>query len=333
MDQLAKKRTKKKATIGDKNPAWYNFTKWLLSILGAVVAPVLTFLLLFVVFAVIFSADDGFSSLDANVAVIPLKGAIVADKSSAGFGFDGTVSTDFIKMIKKAEEDDNIHAVIFEINSPGGSAVASAEVAAAIKDMKKPTVAVIREVGASGAFWAASAADKVYAHPLSIAGSIGVISSYVEIAGLLERYNMTYRRLVSGNLKDAGSPLKKMTAEEQELFENRLSEIHKVFISSVAENRKLSYDEVASVADGFVFLGTEAKELGFVDDLGGMKDAKEYLSAELNMTVETVNYKVKGSFFDQLAGVSAQPFYAIGRGISDGVTTSGSSGLPQLVYS
>ena len=106
-----------------------------------------------------------------------------------------------------------------EINSPGGSAVASDEIATAVKNAKKPVISLIREVGASGGYWVASASDYIIANRMSITGSIGVISSYLEFSGLMEKYGVGYERLVAGENKDLLTPYKKLEADQKALVQ------------------------------------------------------------------------------------------------------------------
>ena len=151
-------------------------------------------------------------SLSGNVALIPIDGIIVGAKDSEYIFETITSSPETVEFIEKANKNPNIKAIILEINSPGGSAVASEEIANAVKKTNKTTVAWVREIGTSGAYWVASSSDYIVANRVSITGSIGVIASYLEFAGLIERYNITYQRLVSGKYKDIGSPFKEMTA-------------------------------------------------------------------------------------------------------------------------
>ncbi len=305
---------------------WYQAGKWILGIVATILTPIIGFFLLMGL--ILFALGDGESlGLDANVAVIPLKGTIVGDKQG-GFGFDGVASSDIVKLIKDADKEDQIKAIIFDINSGGGSAVASAEIVDAVRRAEKPTVAVIRETGASGAFWIATAADTVFAHPLSVTGSIGVISSYLEFAGLLERYNVTYQRLVAGSHKDTGSPFKRLSEEERDMLQGKIDIIHDAFISSVASQRNLEPEKVRAVADGFIMLGTEAKEQGFVDQLGTLEDAKDYLGAQLNITVETKVYKKEAGLLEMFSQVAAQPFYFVGRGVGDSLIQVSNQGVP-----
>ncbi len=247
-----------------------------------------------------------------NIAVIPLNGIISTE--TVGFG-QMVNSQDIVKLIEKAEEADDIEAIILEINSPGGTPVATDEIAQAVKKAEKPVVAVIRETGASGAYWIATAADKIYANRMSITGSIGVKASRLEFSGLIADYNITYRQLTAGKYKDSGSPFKKMTAEEQALYQDILDNLHEEFITVVAENRHLPKEKVRTLATGFVFLGSEAKELGLVDELGGKQDALDYLGKELNITAEPVTYKKQTTFVEALSGMTTSMSTNIGKGI------------------
>src|SRR3989338_9701266 len=193
-------------------------------------------------------AGVGVESLGGNVALIPIEGEITGSRDSGLlFGSAVAASPDIIEMIEKADKNPSIKAIIFEINSPGGSAVASQEIADAVAKTNKTKVAWIREVGASGAYWIASSSDYVVANRASITGSIGVIASYLEFGGFLERYNITYRRLVAGKYKDIGSPLKEMTQEEQAYLQASLDEMKDYFVSEVAKNRNMSKKEVDKV--------------------------------------------------------------------------------------
>src|SRR3989338_349336 len=157
------------------------------------------------------ASDSGSRLSRGNIALISIKGAVMP---SDGFSFlagDGVSSERIKREPEKAEKDPSVKAILLEIDSPGGAAVASQEVANAVKASKKFKVAWIRETGASGAYWVASAADKIVASPLSITGSIGVLASYLDFSGLLNRYNVTYERIVGGKYKDIGAPYKDLT--------------------------------------------------------------------------------------------------------------------------
>ncbi|MBI2130309.1 S49 family peptidase, partial [Candidatus Woesearchaeota archaeon] len=149
-----------------------------------------------------------------------------------------------------------------------GSPVASEEIANAIKKTNKTSVAWIREIGTSGAYWVASSTDYIIASRVSITGSIGVIASYTEFSGIMKDYNLTYRRLISGKYKDIGDPFKELVPEEQEILQSYLDSIRDYFVEEVAKNRNMKKQEVEKAANGLFYLGGEAKKLGLIDEIG-----------------------------------------------------------------
>lgn len=235
-----------------------------------------------------------------NIAVIHIDGMITAQEGYGNFVF----SSKIVEFIKKADQDSQIEAIMLDINSGGGSAVGSDEIAQAVKKANKTTIAVIREAGASGAYWIASSADIVYANRMSITGSIGVIGAYLEFDGLLEDYNITYRRMVSGKYKDIGSPFKEMTQEEQAMFQGMLDQIHEFFIEEVALNRNMTVEQVREISNGELFLGVKAKELGLVDRLGTKQDAVNFIEGEFNITADLADYKSRSGIADFLGTFS-----------------------------
>lgn len=287
--------------------------KWAVVII--VVAALGFFSLMFAGIAALISAP----AESGNAAIIPVKGIIMADESYGSFGNIIASSTKVIENIDKADNNPNVKAIIFDINSPGGSAVASDEIAARISKLNKTTVAVIREEGASGAYWIASATDYIIANRMSITGSVGVIGSYLDISGFLNRYNITYQRLVAGSEKDIGSPLKNLTAEERGIMQEKLDKIHRIFLDEVAQNRLLTDEEVAEISTGVFFLGIEAIDLGLVDELGDIDSAKQHIANELNMTIYAFEYREKKSFVDLLSETFSQQSFFVGKGIGSAI--------------
>ncbi len=264
---------------------------------------VIVFFTLFVILPLLFSlfTSDNFGL--GNVALIPIEGILTVNGAST-FGQSAVSSAEIAGFIKEANENSQVQVILLEINSPGGSAVASDEIASAIKQSKKPVVALIREVGASGGYWIASAANYVIANKMSITGSIGVVSSYLEFSRLLEEYGIGYERLVSGEHKDMGTPFQRLTVEEKAIFQKKLDKIHDFFIEEIAQNRKLSILKVKEIATGEFFLGVEALELGLVDQLGDKTTAEEYLKTKYNLDIITyVTYQREAGFLELLSGV------------------------------
>ncbi len=258
---------------------------------------------------------------NGNVAVIEIKGLILGDSASGLLSDTTASSSKIVRQIEDACNDPLTEAIVLEINSGGGSPVASDEIATTVKDCGKPTVAWIREAGASGAYWIATAADHVIAHPLSITGSIGVRGSYLDFSGLLRRYNITYQRLVAGKYKDAGSPYKQLTPEEERILQGKINLIHDAFIKEIANNRNKTKEYVTDHADGMFLLGEEAYDLGLVDELGGKKEVKEYLQKELNTTIDFFYIKEEFTLTDLLSSISEKHGFAIGEGVASKLTS------------
>ena len=261
-------------------------------------------------------------SLSGNVALIPIKGVIQGDKDSEFIFGKVASSAETVEFIEKADKNPSIKAIILEINSPGGSAVASEEIANAIKKTNKTTVAWIREVGASGAYWIASASSHVVANRASLTGSIGVIASYLEFQGLLDKYNVTYERLVSGKYKDIGSPYKEMTPEERQIFQQTLDQIRDYFVSAVAKNRNLNKKDVDRIANGLFYLGAEAKDLGLVDELGGKDEVLNYIEKKERIKAEVVEYKKERTLLEVLGQLMSKQSFFIGKGIGSSLFES-----------
>jgi len=181
--------------------------------------------------------------------------------------------------LKKAADDAKVRAVVLRINSPGGAIAPSQEIYEEIRKVrsksKKPIVASLDSVAASGGFYIASACDQIVSNPGSITGSIGVILQWMEIKDLVSWAKMKPETITSGALKDTGSPYRDLTDAERAYLQRITTQLHAQFIHAVAVGRKgkMSEDEVARVADGRIFTGEEALALKLVDRLGNLDDA------------------------------------------------------------
>jgi protease-4 len=250
-------------------------------------------LFIFVISALLVFLTSGFGgspSLGGGyVAVIPIKGDITSGGCGGGL-LSGPVACASMNEIKaslnEANNDWSVDAILLDIDSGGGSSVASQELAVAVKDSKKPVVAYIGESGASGAYYIASAARKIVANRNSITGSIGVRMQVEQYYGLMEKLGVNVTVIKAGDDKDAGSPYRPMTDAEQEEFQHLVDKVYDEFVSSVAENRNLSVDYVRSVANGKIYLGSEAKELKLIDELGSFEYAVNVSAMEAGIEGE-----------------------------------------------
>jgi len=235
---------------------------------------------------------------DSNVAVIKIQGEIVtygtelvySERSETAVSSDIVSSETIIGYLNKIEKDDDIKVIIVEIDSRGGSPVASEEIMDSLKKTTKPTIAVIREGAVSGAYLIATGAKRIYASRLSEVGGIGVTMSYLDYSQKNKQEGLTYQQLSSGKFKDAGDPDKELTAEEKELLMKDIEKMHQLFVENVAVNRNLDIKTVEKLADGSTVLGQDAKEKGLIDEIGNINDAKEWLKSQLGIEPELCIY-------------------------------------------
>ncbi len=251
--------------------------------------------------------------LSGNVAVIQIYGTIGSGQS----WLEQTVNpADTIPLIERAAKSPQIKAVILDINSGGGAPVASESIVNAVKELNKTVVAVVGDMGASGAYWIASACNQIIASKYSIVGSIGAFGSYIDYSGLLARYNITYQRFVGGELKDIGVPYRDPTAREKAILQARVDSMQAQFMEEIRLNRNLTEWQVAELSSALFYSGDDAKRLGLVDEFGGMGDAKAYLRKQLNTTsIQMVTLTNKKSLIESLTQLSSNWAFHFGRGV------------------
>lgn len=216
-----------------------------------------------------------------KVALIDVDGVLKngRDRSLTGVLGENPVAL-FKEKLDRAACDRRVKAVVVRINSPGGTVTASDLMYTELRDFRrrtgKPVIASLLDVAASGGYYVACAADRIYGYPTTITGSIGVILITPEVTRGLEMLGVRVRTFKSGALKDAGSLFRPMTERDEELFQGMIAKMHERFLAVVREGRpELSDEQLNWLADGRVFLGPEAKEQGLIDEIGTMHDALE----------------------------------------------------------
>jgi protease-4 len=235
-----------------------------------------------------------------KVAVIPIYGAIY--KKDSGFSDKG--SDLIVNMIKKYGEDKNIKAIVLDINSPGGSVAAVEEIYTMIKRIKdkykKPFVAHFGDVAASGGLYVAMACDKIISDAGTLTGSIGVIFSTTEGEALFKKIGLKPNVIKSGKFKDIGSFSREMTKDEKELLQNMINDIYDGFVGIVAQGRKLDKDKVKEFADGRIFTGNQAKQIGLIDRIGDLYDAIDEAGVMSGLGKNPSFVKVKPTIFNDI---------------------------------
>jgi protease-4 len=233
---------------------------------------------------------------DPNIAVIVAEG----DVATSG---DGVASDKICKLFKEVRNNDDIKTVVFRINSPGGSALASDEIWREVQltNKVKKVIVSMGDVAASGGYYVAAPAYKIFAEPTTITGSIGVFGMIPYTGKMFENYlGITFDR-ASTNAHAGMSLNRKLTPKELESVQNEVDEIYDQFLGRVAEGRKLTKEQVNVIARGRVWTGSDAKKIGLVDELGGLNDAITFAAKEAKIKEPKVEYyphNKKNELFD-----------------------------------
>ena len=219
-----------------------------------------------------YQTADGKS---CDIAVIPMSGELFTDYASASSA-GGVAADDILAAIEQANGDDRIKGIVLAIDSPGGSPAGGEMIANALKASNKPTVALIREMGDSAAYFAATGADVIIASPMSDVGDIGVTSSFLDYSKQDTTNGQRFVQISSGKYKDAGNPDKALTIEEQKLLQRNVDELYKTLINEIAQNRNMSTTTVVALADGSSMPGSLAVGKGLIDMLGDASTASDW---------------------------------------------------------
>ena len=209
------------------------------------------------------AGEGGAVVFGPRVAIVELEGMIVDVQ-------------DLVRDLRAHRENPLVKAVVIRIDSPGGVVAPTQELHQALMKLReagKPVVASLGSVAASGGYYTAVAADRIYANPGTLTGSIGVIMQMANVENLFKKVGVDYVVVKAGQYKDLGNFSRPMTPDERRVLQGLLDDVHAQFIDAVAQGRKLDRAEVVKFADGRVFSGTQAKALHMVDELGSLDDA------------------------------------------------------------
>ncbi|NJD68505.1 MAG: signal peptide peptidase SppA [Candidatus Methylomirabilota bacterium] len=225
---------------------------------------------LMLLFSLAFSLGRWERMGGSKIALITVEGVILDSK-------------EIIEQLEKHRTNPTVKAIVLRINSPGGGVAPSQEIYEELlktrETAKKPVVASMGSVAASGGYYIASASDLIMANPGTITGSIGVLLQIPNISGLMQKIGIKSVVVKSGQHKDLASPTREMTEAERQILQGMLDDVHDQFIDVVAKSRRLDRKKVEAIADGRIFSGREAQSIGLVDHLGNLQDAIERAGA------------------------------------------------------
>ncbi|TQD28359.1 signal peptide peptidase SppA [Methanolobus vulcani] len=266
--------------------------------------------LLFVIgigFAAIYQSFNGdlYSSND-KIAVIYIEGTMVTSSVPGGLGYAS--SEEISDNIRKALNDDDVKAIVLRINSGGGSSTAGEEAYEEVKKASESGVPVVVSMGstaASAAYHLSSPADLIVANPSTMTGSIGTIWQFQNLSEYYDKEGVEYYIVKSGEFKDMGNAARGLSDDEKEYANKVVAEVYSNFVADVAESRDMSVSEVKSLADGRIYTGREAKELGLVDELGNFYDAIDMAADLAGVDDPTIVYMNKPTLSSLLFGSEA----------------------------
>jgi len=275
-----------------------NFIRRLLSFLGII-------FILLILFSILpkFLEERGFLKRKNKVAIIEIKGIIIKSEK-------------ILEELSKCEKNPSIKAVVLRLNTPGGAVGPTQEIYEGIlnfkKRTKKPVVASMGSITASGGYYIACAADKIVANPGTITGSIGVLMEFPNYKVLFDKVGLKFITIKSGKYKDIGSFSREMTDEEKQILQNVVNDVYNQFLNAIINGRKLKREEVLPIADGRIFSGNQARKLKLVDFLGSLEDAINLAAklAKIPGKPEVVKIsKKKFSIFDLLEDILSKYLY------------------------
>jgi len=271
-----------------------NTTKWVIGIVGFVLALGGLFLILMV--SLIFSdpQDESLATSGERVAVVELIEPILD-------------SQEIVRQFKKYRENKSVKAILFRVDSPGGGVSASQEIYEEVRKTRqagKPVVVSMGSVAASGGYYVSCGATTIVANPGTLTGSIGVIFQFLHFSELLNKIGVDASTFKTGKFKDIGSPYRKTTVDEKRFFDQLLADVYDQFVSVVATERKLDRKVVLGYADGRIFTGRQARQYGLVDTLGTYEDALSIAAklGEIRGKPKVVKERKLKSFMERLMG-------------------------------
>lgn len=240
---------------------------------------------------------------DKRIAVLHLEG-VIQDIEMSMF-LEGYNHKQFLQMIEQAGEDSSIEAIILHVDSPGGAVGPTAEIHRELVEMQKeydkPIYVSMGSTAASGGYYVAAPADKIFAEPSTITGSIGVIMESINYAGLAEKYGIDFNTIKSGKHKDIMSPNREMTKEERAILQSMIDEMYDEFVQVIVDGRGMSEAKVREVGDGRVYTGKQAQAVGLVDEVGNFEDTLDSLRNDYGLEdAQVIQY---GEGFGFLSGL------------------------------
>jgi protease-4 len=247
---------------------------WLWGMVGTTVMLAVFFLVVFLI-TVLLRDEDGITDRGTAIGVVAIEGVISSELAERT-----------VRQLTKYGDDASIKAIVLRIDSPGGGVASSQELYEEVKRIRsagKLVVASMGSVAASGGYYIACVADRIFANAGTVTGSIGVIVQLANASELLHKVGIESTVITSGPFKDSGNPTRPLRPDERQVFQTLVDDVYQQFIEAVAQGRNLPLDEVRQAADGRIYTGRQAKDLHLIDQLGSLHDAIKYAASRIGI--------------------------------------------------
>jgi len=254
---------------------------------------------------------------DYNVAKVTVSGPIQRTRSrrSPVSGRNACLADEAVEQIEAADDDEAVEALLLELNTPGGKVLPSDDIRRAAVDFDGPTIAYATDMCASGGYWIASGCDELWARDASLVGSIGVVGSRPNAAGLADKLGLSYEQFTAGEYKDAGVPLREIEDDEREYLQNIVDGYYEQFVETVSDGRDMEPQDIRET-EARIYLGSDAVEIGLVDQLGTESDVEDRIGDLIAAAVETHEFEPDRSFAERLGLGAERVAFAAGSGVA-----------------
>ena len=225
-----------------------------------------------------------------NIVAVYYASGEITDYPSSATSEDGIVGSKVIRDLRKLKDNDDVKAVVLRVNSPGGSAFASEQIWHAVKELKtkKPVIVSMGDYAASGGYYISCVADTIVAEPTTLTGSIGIFGMIPNVKGLTDKIGLSYDVVKTNKYADFGNIMRPFNEDEKSLLQMMITEGYDTFVTRCAEGRHMTKEAIEKIAEGRVWTGETAKELGLVDELGGIDKALDIAVAKVGIEGYTV---------------------------------------------
>jgi len=246
------------------------------------------------------------------VALVRVEGTILPGRGDNSNPFaveSGAYSTNIIEHLQRANENDQVKAVVLYVDSPGGSVYASDEIALQVAEMNKPIISAMGSMAASGGYYVSAPTDEIWASAHTLTCSIGVIAQFINYDDLAAQFGVESVVFKSGKHKDMGNPFRDFTEEEEAIWQALIDEAYDAFVTVVSEGRDIADADVRAIADGRICTGKQAQEAGLVDSLGYLPDVIKHAGelAGIEGDPPLIEYTDEPGIFDVFSSMMSRP--------------------------